>query len=773
MSRIVRITVAVWLLVAAPALLGQSTDLEPPRRQAPLKPATRQELDHLEAVKLYGLGVVREHQNRLLDAMRTFEAARRYDPESAAIHRALIPLYFALDRLDDALIACRRTLELEPDDYSTGYRYARQLRALGQNKEALEALARTAECPRLKDRLELRAQIFFDLSQMQEDAGEADNAKKSLREVLSILDNPAALMDQGPYNREEIVSQSAETHERLGRLYLKANKSAEAVAEFEEAMKRDPLRSARLALNVAEVHVALGEPVKALAQVDQYLGSLPRGMEGYELRIKLQRELKREADVLPSLIRSATADRNNTALQMLLAREYRQAGRSDLAEAIYRRLLKETPSAEVYRGLFQLYKDDKNRGGDRLLSQLDEAIGSASGDKGDGKKEEMDAIQREAAQQAAAQARTMLVALRDDAELVNLLLSASTRRLTANAGLRFTTAIMLANLAGRTRQFDAAEKLYRHSLNVREGTRDEAEIYVGLLTVLSMAHKNQAILEVCKRGLAKAENTNRLLFLREMAAAHMALNHVRESLETIDEAVKAAGETRLSCRLERAQLLSQAERHEEAISECQALLKEYNQPGDVHKIRSLLSGIHSAAHQHEKAEEQLLLILKDDPDDATANNDLGYLWADQNKRLDEAEKRIRRALELDKRQRNSLLHVGMNGDRDNAAFVDSLGWVLFRKGDWHAARLELEKASALPNGDDDPVVWDHLGDVYYRLKEQEKAKTAWRTALELYETGGRRRPDERYRDIKEKLRMDRSAANPVGSPTSAPADRQR
>ncbi len=156
MSRIVRITVAVWLLVAAPALLGQSTDLDPPRRQAPLKPATRQELDRLEAVKLYGLGVVREHQNRLLDAMRTFEEARRYDPESAAIHRALIPLYFALDRLDDALSACRRTLELEPEDYSTSYRYARQLRALGQNKEALEALVRTAECPRLKDRLELR-----------------------------------------------------------------------------------------------------------------------------------------------------------------------------------------------------------------------------------------------------------------------------------------------------------------------------------------------------------------------------------------------------------------------------------------------------------------------------------------------------------------------------------------------------------------------------------------------------------------------------------------
>jgi tetratricopeptide (TPR) repeat protein len=749
MSRLILFSVPTYLLLALAPLPAQTTDADPPARQAPLKPTTRQQLDHLEALKLYGVGVVLEHKNRLLEATRTFEEALRLDPDSVAIHRALIPLYFALDRLDDALNCCRRVLELEPDDCETGYRYARQLRVLGRNKEALEALTQTADCPRLKEKLELRAQVFYDLGQLQEEAGALEKAEKSLRDVLAVLDNPAALMEQGPYNRDEIVSQSAETHERLGKLYLKAKKSAEAVAEFEAAMKQDPQRAARLALNLAEVHRARNEPDKALAQVEQYLRSLPQGMEGYELRIKLQRELGREADVLPSLLRSAAADHNNSALQLLLARAYRDAGRADLAEPIYRRLLEQTATPEIYRGLFQLYQDDKIRGGDRMLAQLDEAIAKAEV----GKKEELNEAQREAAQRAAAHARAMLIALREDVERVKLLLSAARSRLTSKAGLRFTTALMLANLAGRTRQYAAAEALYRHSLALSEGTRNEAEIYVGLLTVLAMAHKNQEIIDVCKRGLDREGNTNRLLFLREMAVAHMGLNHVRESLEKIDEAIRIASESKLSCRLERAQLLSQADRNEQAIAECRTLLKEYNQPGDVHKIRSVLSGIHSVAHQYEKAEEQLLLILKDDPDDATANNDLGYLWADQNKRLDEAEKRIRRALELDKRQRNGLLHVDTDSDRDNAAFVDSLGWLLFRKGDWNEARRELEKASSLPNGEDDPVVWDHLGDVYFRLKENEKAQSAWRTALELYESGGRRRPDERYREIKEKLRQ--------------------
>ena len=182
MSRLVPSSLAgVALLVGLSSLNAQTPDIDPPTRQASLKPATRQELDHLEALKLYGLGAIQERQNRLIEAMHTFEEARRLDPESAAIQRTLIPLYFALDRLDDALAACRRVLELDPDDYETGHRYARQLRALGKTKEAMSVLLRTAASPRLKDRLEIRAQVFYDLGQMQEEAGELDKAEKSLR----------------------------------------------------------------------------------------------------------------------------------------------------------------------------------------------------------------------------------------------------------------------------------------------------------------------------------------------------------------------------------------------------------------------------------------------------------------------------------------------------------------------------------------------------------------------------------------------------------------
>jgi Flp pilus assembly protein TadD len=82
--------------------------------------------------------------------------------------------------------------------------------------------------------------------------------------------------------------------------------------------------------------------------------------------------------------------------------------------------------------------------------------------------------------------------------------------------------------------------------------------------------------------------------------------------------------------------------------------------------------------------------------------------------------------------------------------VDSLGWVLFRRGQIEEARRELERASRLPDGDD-PVIWDHLGDVYERLRMTSQAKAAWEKAVHLYEHEHRRNLDDRYREVRRKL----------------------
>jgi Flp pilus assembly protein TadD len=207
----------------------------------------------------------------------------------------------------------------------------------------------------------------------------------------------------------------------------------------------------------------------------------------------------------------------------------------------------------------------------------------------------------------------------------------------------------------------------------------------------------------------------------------------------------------LRLRLRRVSLLALAEKYDKAEAECLALLKETTQPGDVRDIRHQLSGVYSAAKQHDRSEEQLRLILEADPNDDSANNDLGYVLADRGRNLEEAERLIRKAIQLEREQRKTR-KVGPDDDRDHAAYIDSLGWVLFRRGRVDEARQELERATALPDGDD-PVIWDHLGDVYLKLGQPDRAAAAWHKAAQLYDGDRRRKQDDQYKDLKRKLKL--------------------
>jgi tetratricopeptide (TPR) repeat protein len=744
--RVRSILAGLLVLLGAGAVSAQEApELDRPARYVETKPPTAKERDHRKALKLYALGVLQERRNLLIEAVKSFEEARRLDPDVVAILKALIPLYLALERTDDALTACRRVLELDPNDHGTGYVYARQLRALGQTKKAMDVLRRTAKCPGLKKRPDQLAQVWFDMAALAEEAKDWAEAERSLRQVAAILEKPAALLAHGVLTRDEIDNQAAETYERLGRICLQAGRPARAVEAFGLAQKKDPVRAPRLAYNLAQVHQSQGKFAEALARLEEYLRTQPQGTEGYELKIQLQRKLGRGYDVVPGLVTASERDPNNASLKMLLAREYARAGRTDKAERVYTELLRKTTSPDIYRGLFALYKERGRFGADKVLDLFDGAIVKGAGtDKKPGIPSE------------AANARAMLIVLREDPELVRLLLPAAQDRLLRGQKMAYATRMLLATLAARTRQLEAAEAIYRSCLDRLTELKPamEHEVYSGLIQVLLLRNKHAEVVAVCKQGLEKAEATNRGLFYRQMARAQLTLGNNKAALEAANSAVEVAqAENRLAALLDRVDVFSQSGQHDKAIAECQGLLKEYNQGSDLRAVRVSLSNAYAAAGKDDESEEQLRLVLKSDADDALASNNLGYHLADRNKSLAEAERLIRKAIELDRRQRSGGAAIGADADRDNAAYVDSLGWVLFRRGKLAEARVELEKASQLPGGDDDPVVWDHLADVYFRLGEKAKAAQAWKKALALFDAGARRKTDSRYKDIQGKLKL--------------------
>src|SRR5262245_54322416 len=188
----------------------------------PARPQTRQDEDHREARALYGLAMLRQRQDRLVEAMRHLENATSLDPDAPAPHRALIPLYLALSRGDDALAECERTLELEPDDFQTGYLFAQQLRRRGQSKAARATLNKALHAPGLGERLDLRIQMCYDLGAWSEEAQEFNEAVAAFEQVARVLDNPKPLLDIGAFDVQQLAEQATTTYERMIKVCIQA-----------------------------------------------------------------------------------------------------------------------------------------------------------------------------------------------------------------------------------------------------------------------------------------------------------------------------------------------------------------------------------------------------------------------------------------------------------------------------------------------------------------------------------------------------------------------
>ena len=116
----------------------------------------------------------------------------------------------------------------------------------------------------------------------------------------------------------------------------------------------------------------------------------------------------------------------------------------------------------------------------------------------------------------------------------------------------------------------------------------------------------------------------------------------------------------------------------------------------------------------EASAESFLRLLDLDPDHAPTLNYLGYMWVEQEQRLDEALRFIQRAVSF---------------EPDNGAYVDSLGWALFKLERFDEARIHLEWAARLLP--EDPTIFEHLGDLYLQLDEPELAAKAYQDAVEL------------------------------------------
>lgn len=130
-----------------------------------------------------------------------------------------------------------------------------------------------------------------------------------------------------------------------------------------------------------------------------------------------------------------------------------------------------------------------------------------------------------------------------------------------------------------------------------------------------------------------------------------------------------------------------------------------------------LGDVYNEMKDYQKSEEAYEAALKLDPTNDYVLNNYSYFLALRQEKLDYANKLSTRLLEL---------------NPENANYLDTRAWVLYKQGDYKQARKLLEKAMENDNGSG--VIVEHYGDVLFKLGEVDQAVKQWMKAKGMDDT---------------------------------------
>lgn len=133
------------------------------------------------------------------------------------------------------------------------------------------------------------------------------------------------------------------------------------------------------------------------------------------------------------------------------------------------------------------------------------------------------------------------------------------------------------------------------------------------------------------------------------------------------------------------------------------------------QIYSTLADVYYSSKQYALSDQTFDKALELDPTNATVLNNYSYYLSERGMRLDDAEKMSKKSLEL---------------RPDEINFLDTYGWILYKKGDYNKAKTYIQKAMSLANGNNDATLLEHMGDILYKLNDKSGALESWKKAKE-------------------------------------------
>lgn len=325
---------------------------------------------------------------------------------------------------------------------------------------------------------------------------------------------------------------------------------------------------------------------------------------------------------------------------------------------------------------------------------------------------------------------------------------------------------LLAMVAENAREVEISAHFYR--LNAQQSLklvseRGISQAYMGLIQMYLDNKKYAESEKACKEVLSiEGEEDGDLETVKPtvMRSLVMAIarqgNHDR-ALKITEDLIKADPKNWLHLAL-KGRVLREADKLEDSVKvyldvikqvEKETRLKDAVKQEYIDDYRYLLSGLYTDLGQVDKAAEQLKALLAKEPNHPTYNNDLGFIWADRGMNLPEAEKLIRKAIEEDRKQRKASPLYNAETDKDSSAYLDSLGWVLFKQGKAKEAKPHLLEAVKEKEGQHTDI-YDHLAEVHMALGKKGKAVAAWKKAVAVATPS--KRDQKRKAEVEKKLK---------------------
>jgi predicted Zn-dependent protease len=254
----------------------------------------------------------------------------------------------------------------------------------------------------------------------------------------------------------------------------------------------------------------------------------------------------------------------------------------------------------------------------------------------------------------------------------------------------------LANWDGSIAAFTAAKSL----------TPEDPEIDAYLVQAHLTARRFDRAEAIAREALVRDPDQPRMVRLR--AQALLKAGKSAEANQLLEDGVAKNPESR-EFLIGLADLYADQKRTDDALRMLERARKTF---GDDEPLTMRFANVYEGGGRLGDAEKELRRLMAEDPLNANAMNSLSYMLAEHNERLPEAVDLAQRALKV---------------EPGNPAYLDTLGWALFKQGKVEEAAEPLGKAAAILTGNS--VIQDHHGDVLAKRGRTAEALAAWQRAL--------------------------------------------